>query len=182
MKTMKAYIAAALAALLCLAGCNKASLETTYNKQESHIESFINSLASKSDTLRVEHTDGSHRAIVAEGEGEELGEKGNIVFYYAGYSFKGSVSPSNLFSTNRSEIAQSAGFSLSEEQAMPVMLNLGEDELVEGLRNGLRGVKGGEDCYILFSGKYGFGKKAFGTIPANSALAYHVWVESVSND
>ena len=65
---------------------------------------------------------------------------------------------------------------------MPVMLNLGEDELVEGLRNGLRGVRGGEECYILFSGKYGFGKKAFGTIPANSALAYHVWVESVSND
>ena len=182
MKAMKAYIAAALAALLCLAGCNKASLETTYNKQESQIESFINSLASKSDTLRVEHTNGSHRAIVAEGEGEELGENGNIVFYYAGYSFNGSVSNSNLFSTNRSEIAQSAGFSLSEEQAMPVMLNLGEDELVEGLRNGLKGVKGGEECYILFSGKYGFGKKAFGTIPANSALAYHVWVESVSND
>ena len=54
--------------------------------------------------------------------------------------------------------------------------------MVTGLRNGLVGVKGGEECYILFSGKYGFGNKQSGTIPANSALVYHVWVESLSNE
>ena len=35
---------------------------------------------------------------------------------------------------------------------------------------------------LLFSGKYGFGNKPFGTIPANSALLYKIWVESISND
>jgi FKBP-type peptidyl-prolyl cis-trans isomerase len=43
-------------------------------------------------------------------------------------------------------------------------------------------VKGGEECQILFTGKYGFGNKAFGIIPANSALVYKIWVESISND
>ena len=35
---------------------------------------------------------------------------------------------------------------------------------------------------IIFSGKYGFGKKTFGIIPANSALLYKIWVHSISNE
>jgi FKBP-type peptidyl-prolyl cis-trans isomerase len=47
---------------------------------------------------------------------------------------------------------------------------------------GLEGVKAGEECEIIFSGKYGFGNKAFGMIPAKSALLYKIWVVSISND
>ena len=54
--------------------------------------------------------------------------------------------------------------------------------LVEGLRNGLLGVRTGEECEILFSGKYGFGNEIFGTIPVNSALLYKIWVVGVSNE
>ena len=61
-------------------------------------------------------------------------------------------------------------------------MNMADDELIEGLKNGLMGVKSGEECQILFSGKYGFGKKPFGIIPANSALLYEIWVVAVSND
>ena len=54
--------------------------------------------------------------------------------------------------------------------------------LLEGLRKGLLGVQPGEECEIVFSGKYGFGKKSFGMIPANSALLYKIWVAGVAND
>ena len=40
----------------------------------------------------------------------------------------------------------------------------------------------GEECYVLFSGKLGFGSRIVGTIPRNSALAYHLWIKSVSNN
>ena len=54
--------------------------------------------------------------------------------------------------------------------------------LLEGLRNGLIGVRSGEECEIAFSGKYGFGNEIFGTIPVNSALLYKIWVIGVSNE
>lgn len=34
----------------------------------------------------------------------------------------------------------------------------------------------------MFSGQYAFGDNEFGTIPANSALLYYIWVEAVSNE
>jgi FKBP-type peptidyl-prolyl cis-trans isomerase len=61
-------------------------------------------------------------------------------------------------------------------------INITDSELIEGLRNGLMGVKAGEECEILFSGKYGFGNKTFGMIPAKSALLYKIWVVSVTNE
>lgn len=51
--------------------------------------------------------------------------------------------------------------------------------MIEGLRNGLEGVRAGEECYIVFSGKYGYGNKVHGNIPVNSALLYHIRVLSV---
>jgi FKBP-type peptidyl-prolyl cis-trans isomerase len=59
---------------------------------------------------------------------------------------------------------------------------LAESDLIQGLSDGLTGVKSGEHCQILFSGKYGYGKKPFGTIPANSAVLFEIWVEAVSNE
>ena len=60
-------------------------------------------------------------------------------------------------------------------------LKLDDKDIVPGLRRGLAGVKEGQECFILFSGKYGFGKHELGTIPANAALVYHIKVESISN-
>jgi len=121
---------------------------------------------------------------VTEGEGEAVNGNGTISFYYAGYVLKSStVSASNLFATNNEDIATQASWSTSSEDQFEVLtINLSEADLVEGLKNGLEGVKGGEECYILFSGKYGYGKRPLGTIPANAALVYHIWVESTSND
>lgn len=61
-------------------------------------------------------------------------------------------------------------------------VRLSEARFIEGLHNGLLGVKGGEECWIFFSGQHGFGDRKIGMIPANSAIAYHIWVHSVQTD
>lgn len=172
--------------LICLTSvsCVKQKLETMYNNQENKIDQYIaKKRISGQDTLRVEYNGGASRLVTKEGSGEKLTADGNIAFYFAGYTFTGSsISSSNLFITNHAETATKAGWTLTEEEAKILTINLKEYELIPGLKNGLIGVQGGEECEILFTGKYGFGKKALGTIPANSALVYTIWVESVSND
>ena len=163
--------------------CVKQQLETTYNSQESRIDKYIESnRVAGNDTLRVVYNGGSSRLVTKEGEGPELSSSGNIAFYYAGYTFGGNINKANLFVTNHSQSAAEAGWTLTDEEAKALTINLSEYELIPGLKNGLVGVKGGEECQILFTGKYGFGKKAFGIVPANSALVYRIWVESISND
>ena len=56
-----------------------------------------------------------------------------------------------------------------------------EDGLIEGLRKGLEGARPGDQLVVLFNSKFGFGRKAVGTVPANSALAYQLWITGVDN-
>ena len=79
--------------------------------------------------------------------------------------------------------AKSADWDTADEEKFAIKtITLSEAGLIDGLKKGLVGVMGGEECYILFSGKYGFGDRQLGTIPANSGLVYHIWVESISNE
>jgi len=169
-------------AVIVAAACTKQSLMNTYNKQETNIDKYIANVTKTDTTIRVVHSNGSHRVVIVEGDGEELTSRGSVAFYYAGYTFTSSVSASNLFATNSEEVAESSKWNTADTTYAVKVVNMAEDSLVEGLYNGLIGVKEGEECMILFSGEHGFGKKALGTIPANSALAYHVWVESINND
>ena len=134
------------------------------------------------DSLRVVYNNGSTRLVWDEGTGPMLEPDGSVSFYYAGYTFSGSISKQNLFVTNHQATAEASGFALTDPDYELYEVNLGETELIEGLRNGLEGVRAGERCDILFSGKYAFGNTTFGTIPANSALLYKIWVIGVSND
>ena len=192
---------------LCItaSSCIKMKLEETYSKQETRIDDYLSKnitmqrdsiaiekdpetgeevekVVKYTDTLRFVYNGGAARLVKNEGMGEELNERGAVSFYYAGYLFNGSINKSNLFVTNHSQSAAEAGWTLTDEEAKVLTINLNDHELIPGLKNGLVGVKGGEECQILFTGKYGFGKKAFGIIPANSALVYRIWVESISND
>lgn len=170
---------------MCIASvsCVKQKLESTYNSQENRIDQYIEkNRISGTDTLRVVYNGGASRLVTKEGNGPELSADGNIAFYYAGYTFSGSISNSNLFSTNHQQTAAQAGWTLTEEDAKALSINMNDYKLLPGLKSGLTGVKGGEECQILFTGKYGFGNKAFGIIPANSALVYKIWVENISND
>lgn len=188
-----------LAMLLCFAAssCMKEKLAATYNSQEASIDKYItgsmyvkrSGVSEKTgndttwtDTLRIERNGGANRLVHKEGLGEELKPGGNIAFYYAGYIFKGSKNSNILFATNRQEIAAEKKWELTDASYEMLQLDLAKTRLIEGLRKGLIGVKGGEECEIMFSGQYAFGDNEFGTIPANSALLYYIWVEAVSNE
>lgn len=178
------YIIAFIALSVFAASCNKESLKNEWSKQEKNIETFLaNEMKSDSTFYKVGNK-GSERLVRVAGQGDSLTSKGTISFYYAGYVLKGpGLSASNLFATNKESIATAAGWTLSGDNQFAIeTLSLDESGLVQGLKNGLLGVKGGEECVILFSSRYGFGKSNLGTIPANSALAYHIWVESISNE
>ena len=134
------------------------------------------------DTLNVVRSGGANRLVTKEGEGEELQRNGFVSFYYAGYKFTGNFSASNLFVTNHQATAEQSGWNLTDADYQIYEINLADAKLVQGLKDGLLGVKAGEECEILFSGKYGFGDEKFGIIPANSALLYKIWVVGVAND
>ena len=165
--------------MLAFSSCVKSKLEVTYNSQETKIESYI---ASKGDTYRSIRNGGANRLVIKEGEGEELQKNGFVSFYYAGYKFTGSFSSGNLFVTNHQATAEQSGWNLTDADYQIYEINLGDARLIPGLKDGLLGVKAGEECEILFSGKYGFGNEKFGIIPANSALLYKIWVVGVAND
>ena len=184
----KINILAAVLFCLAMASCVKEQLEVTYNKQEDQIDSYITKNMTVTDgeggtdTLRVVRNGGSNRLVKVEGTGEELRADGHVGFYYAGYTFNGSVSASNMFGTNHQATAEQAGWNLTDPDYALMEINITEAELLDGVRKGLEGVRAGEECEIIFSGKYGFGNKTFGMIPAKSALLYKIWVVSVTNE
>ena len=176
-RILKITVLAVLA--LSLSSCMKSKLEETYNSQESKIDSYI---TSKGDGYRVVRNGGSNRLVLKEGEGEELSGNGYVSFYYAGYTFNGSFSASGLFVTNHQATAEQAGWNLTDADYQLYEISMNDAKLITGLKDGLLGVRAGEECEIIFSGKYGFGNENFGIIPAKSALLYKIWVVGVAND
>ncbi len=169
--------------------CTKQSVQATYDKQETYISGFVESVCKQDTTATVTYKNGAVRIVVndtLEREGlmlDTLSMGGTASFHYAGYILSGSsVSNSNLFATNHKETADAAGWAISDTTAFRIMTLFLDDRLLDGLRYGLEGVRNQDECYILFSGKFAFGSHGQGTIPARSALIYHVWVSSISND
>lgn len=175
-KIFRILVSAALAIVMC--SCVKSKLEVTYNNQESQIDRY---LSSKTD-MRIVRNGGANRLVTVEGQGDTLSRSGYVSFYYAGYTFSGNFSASNMFVTNHQASAEQAGWDLTDAEYNLYETNLSDAKLLEGLKDGLVGVRAGEECEIIFSGKYGFGNENFGIIPANSALLYKIWVVGVTND
>ena len=172
-----------LAAVAACLSCTKQQVQASYDKQETMIDNFVSTQLKTAGTYAV-YNKGSVRLVTVKGEGtDSLATDGVVSYYYALYRLTSSpISSSNLISTNNAEVAGSS-WSLSDESSFDIITaKLDEADYIEGLRNGLAGVRSGQECYILFSGKYGFGDRIHGTIPANSGLVYHIWVSSISND
>ncbi|MBQ7750093.1 MAG: FKBP-type peptidyl-prolyl cis-trans isomerase [Bacteroidales bacterium] len=164
-------------AVLALFSCAKQQQENYYASQEAQIERFVNAAGG----VRTVHNGGATRVVIAEGTtADSLAANGVVSFYYAGYILSGtSVSSSNLFDTNNENL----NWPVSDSTSFNILtVKLDEEPLLPGLKSGLTGVKGGEESYILFTGKYGYGNHSSGTIPANASLVYHIWVESISNE
>ena len=172
-----------LAAAVLALSCTKESRELLYVNQETKIESFVEKQLSTNPDIRVEHNGCATRVVMLEGEGPELTARGKALVRFAGYDFtSGSIGNSNLFATNNRDIASASGWNLSDESVYETLeLDLTDKGLLQGIREGMEGVREGEECYILFSGKYAFGKNKIGTIPANAPLAFRIWVLSVEN-
>ena len=205
---MKSKIFILLALCLAAGSCVKEKLETFYSKQDTQIDAYMSKARvvkrdsikleitpnaddpTKNDTTKVKvewedsldviYNKGSVRLIKTEGSGPALEEGGSVSFYFAGYVF--TSNPSSLFATNHQETAAGAGFNLTDDEYQIFEADMRSTKLLEGVRNGLVGVRSGEECEIAFSGKYGFGDEVFGTIPVNSALLYKIWVVGVSNE
>ncbi len=173
-----------MAAIALANACEKTETKDAYTKQDSNIEAIVGSLAPESSDATVDYIDGTVRVTVEHGDGNELGDGGTVSFFYAGYLITGSsISASNLFVTNNKEFAESSNWTVSDTSVFKVStINLSKDKIVKGLKKGLPGVKSGDECYILFNGKYGFGKHTTGKVPGNSALVYHLWISDVADN
>ena len=182
MKFKALYISLALGILSV--ACQKEQETATFNAQEKRISTFVNTQLGTDTSFRAIYKDGTTRLVVKKGSGDSLSTSGAISFYYAGYVFSSTtITASNLFSTNYKTLADDAIWALPDTTAFNILtINMKNVNFLEGLKRALPGVQGGEECYILFSGKYGYRKRQVGTIPANSALAYHIWVESINNE
>ena len=186
MKKSTFLLAAALVA--GFAACSKQA-QAIYDKQETYISSFVSAQCKSDETATVTYKDGVVRVTLhdtLERTGllaDTLQKGGTVSFHYAGYTLtNGSISSANLFATNHQKTADAAGWKLSDTTAFKIETLTLDDSLLDGLERGLEGVRNQDECFILFSGKYGYGSAAQGTIPARSALVYHVWVSSISND
>ena len=178
---MKRALLIILAALLAAAACTKQQVQNYYDKQQSAIDKFVT--AAKG--VKTIYKGNAVRVILKEGTtADSLATDGVVSFYYGGYTLNGtSLNDNNLFATNYKTLAESSRWTLSDESTFALTtLKLDETPLLEGLRDGLAGVRGGEECYIIFLGKYGFGNHASGTIPAKATLVYHIWVDSIQNE
>ncbi len=244
-----AFFAAAALGLIC--SCTKQSLETSFNNQQTKIDSYAEAVTfivreltlsdsddgngsysmQNVDTIvpRITRNKGATRLSIIEGDGPQLSSKGSVNFHYAGYAFSsgpstvqasyltitgedgvertswifstpystinasgtaysgavisgsGSSSGLTMFGTNHYLTALFTGWTLEEGDDEALKVSLTDNTVVEGLRNGLVGVREGEVCDIVFTGEYGLGKRDKGVVSGNSALLYRVWVDSISN-
>ena len=189
MKKSTRILASALLVAALIPACNKEAVQLAYDKQEANIASFVEAQLKADNTATVTYKDGAVRIVLHDTlrrEGllaDTLRAGGTVSFYYAGYTLpSASVSASNLFATNHKQTADAAGWRLSDTTAFKIQTITLDDSLLDGLQRGLEGVRNQDECYILFSGKYAYGSRIQGTIPARSALVYHIWVNSISND
>lgn len=189
--------AAAQIVMLAASGCTSQSLEESYSKMEDSISSYIESNFSDETRYTVHRYGGSNRITVIPqpenpdtpdnapdtraGAADTLKQNGKVTFDYAGYILGSSFPPTEMFTASTKELADEGGLWGDETTFTPVTVRLGDGNLLEGLRKGLLGVSEGEECYIIFSAKYGFGNMAVNAIPKMSSLIYHIWVLDIEN-
>ena len=145
------------AILLILTSC-ESEYQTSLAKQEEYIDSYI---AANYSDCEIVFNDGVNRIVVNEGSGSPAEEGDIMSIYCAGYTF-GSSGPESQFTE------------------LDFSFTLGEDPIIEGLELGLAGARAGETCVILFTAKHGYGQSSLGVVPEATALAFLVYVKSVS--
>lgn len=175
--------------LLVLTACAKQSLKATYDKQATTIESFVSARLKADPYATLTRNGGAYRVTLHDtldrvfGQRDSLKDGGRVVLGYACYILSGtSLTSTNLVATNVRGVASAAGWELSDTTRYKLDTLTLDKSLVKGLQDGLAGVQQYDECIVLFTGESGFGNVSLGTIPARSALAYQLWIESIDNE
>ena len=185
MKRSTLILTAVLAAA-AIAACTKQSLQATFDKQTTYIESFISAQMKADTNATLTKYGGAYRLVLHDtlpAGRDSLRWGGKVSLYYACFTLtSSSVSTANLVATNLEDVATQAKWTLSDESRFKLDTLTLDGALLSGLAGGLLGVQPRDEGYILFTGKYGYGKSERGTIPAMSALAYYYWIEEIYNE
>lgn len=166
-----------------LAGCAKQSVQATYDKQTGYIESFISTQMSEDATAMLTRNGGAYRVTLHDTmdptrDSLQWGQR--VSLYYGCFTLTSAkLTTANLVATNLKSLADQAKWTLTDESRFKLDTLVLNGALVQGLADGLVGVQPGDEGYILFTGKYGYGKSARGTIPALSALAYYILIDEI---
>lgn len=169
-----------------LLSCSKQSLQTTYDKQTTYIENFVAARMKEDPEATLTRNGGAYRITLHDTlppARDSLKAGGQVSLYYACFTLtSANISTSNLVATNIEEVATQARWALSDKSRFKLDTLTLDKELVPGLQDGLAGVQPGDEAYILFTGKYGFGNSEKGTIPALSALVYYILTDEIFNE
>ena len=171
---MKKIIFTILAIAIVMVSCEKQDNENTYVSQEQSIDTYITSLVS-TYSYKVVRLNGSNRVVISAGTSADSLEVGDsLYFHYSGYVF--SSCKGSLFVTNYTTVAKANSF-VTDGAAKKIVL--GSDGFISGLHNGLHGVMTGENCYIIFSGKYGYGNSVMFNLSKLSPLLFDITVDKI---
>jgi FKBP-type peptidyl-prolyl cis-trans isomerase len=171
---MKKIIFTILAVAVVVVSCEKQDNENTYVSQEQSIDKYITGLVSTYN-YKVVRLNGSNRVVISSGASADSLEAGDsLYFHYSGYLFSGGKG--SLFATNDTTVAKANSF-VTDGAARKIVL--GNDGFISGLHNGLHGVRTGENCYIIFSGKYVYGNSVMFNLSRLSPLLFDITVDKI---
>ena len=173
-------------AAAAIAACTKQSLQTTFDKQTTYIENFVSARMKEDTNATLTRNGGAYRVnlhdtLSQQRDSLKWGQK--VSLYYGCFTLtSASLNTSNLIATNLQALAKQAKWSLTDTTLFKLDTLVLDGALVTGLADGLAGVQPKDEGYILFTGKYGYGKNQRGMIPALSALAYYFWIEEIIDE
>jgi len=161
MKSMYRICLCLVAVLLLSLSCESEVREININ-QNKYIDDYVTAHYSDKEIVRYE---GVVRVVLADNLiTQTVIEPGDSAFLYLiGYIFDKN-GPESRFTVDSS------------------MVRVGKGDLITGLDRGLIGARLGQESLIFFPAHLGYGKKALGLVPENSALMFNLLVSEIKKN
>ena len=161
MKSMYRICLCLVSVLTLALSCESEVREININ-QNKYIDDYVTAHYSDKEIVRYE---GVVRVVLADSLAvQTVIEPGDSAYLYlAGYVF-GNKGPESRFTVDSG------------------MVRVGKGDLITGLDRGLIGARLGQESLILFPAQLGYGKKALGLVPENSALMFDLFVAGIKKN
>jgi len=148
-----------------LVACETEVERDAISRQEKAITDYLTQQL-RDTTIALVTNKGAHRLIMQSGVEPAVAFGDSISFQYIAYIFS-SGSSKVIFDTN-----------IDALNFVPINNNgeglMTSGKYIQGLENGLLGMKVGEKSQIIFSSSLGYGNNAIGIVPPLSALLFDV--------